>query len=107
GRWRVVADKPPEAAAHKQQRLLPVISVGFNGTEENHVIATIVAIGGAAFKMSNAVGDQGRLAKPRLPFHALELVGRGLGELGGERLLRNAKHINREMTGVLKDREPL
>ena len=41
--------------------------------------------------MSNAAGEQRRLAKPRLPVHAGEPVDRGLRECRSERLLRDAQ----------------
>jgi hypothetical protein len=90
-----------------RQRLLPVVGIGLDRAEENHMVAAIIPVSGAALKIRNAVGKKRRVAKARFPFNPGELVFRGFCEFRRQRLLRHAQHIDREMAGVLEDAEPL
>ena len=82
-------------------------TIGLDRTEENHMVAAIISIGGTALEICDAVREQRRVAKARRPFHAGELVVRRFCEFGRQRLLRCAEHVDREMAGVLEDAQPL
>ena len=71
------------------------------------MIAAVIPARGAALETGDAAGDDRRLAEPWRPFDAGEFVVRRFGELHRQRLLRGAEHVDREMAGVLEDRQPL
>ena len=100
-------NKPAVSAAGKQQRLLPVVGIGLDRAEKNDVVAAIIPVGGAALEIGDAAGKNRRIAKARRPFDPGEFVFRGFREFVGERLLRCAEHIDREMAGVLEDAQAL
>ena len=105
--YAVAGKKPAEAAARKQQRLLPIIGIGFDGPQEDDVIAAIISIGGSALEIGDAVGEDRRVAKSRRPIHAGKFVARGFRKLRRQRLLRGSENIDREMAGVLEDGQAL
>src|ERR1700722_15256010 len=98
----VSGDKPAVTTAGKQQRLLPVVGIGFDRAEEDHMVAAVIAVDGAALEVCDAVQKKRRAAETRGPFDAGKLVFRGFRELVRKRLLRCAEHIHREMGGVLE-----
>src|SRR3954468_12167801 len=98
-----VGEKSAERAAREEQRLLRVVSIGLDCTEKDHVVAAVIAIDRAALKIGDALGEHRPVAEARRPVDTGELVIRRLGEFARKRLLRNAKNVDREMTGVLED----
>jgi len=103
----VSGNKPAEAAARKQQRLLPIIGVGFDGAQENDVVATVVPIGRTALEIGYAVGQHRRIAKAWRPIHTGELVIRRFRKLRRQCFLGSSENIDGEMARILEDREPL
>ena len=75
--------------------------------QENDVVAAIIAIGGAALKIRNALRKDRRVAEARRPLDPGEFVFRRFREFVGERLLRCAQHVDREMAGVLENGQAL
>src|SRR5258706_13305779 len=86
----------------KQQRLSPVVGIGFDRTKENHMVAAIISIGCAALKVCNAVRKNRRVAKASCPLNSGKFVLRRFCEFVRKRLLRCAEDIDREMAGVLE-----
>src|SRR5690606_26559949 len=81
------ADETAILAAGEQQRLVPVIAIGFHGAEEDDVISAVITIDGSAFKVRNAARQKRSAAETRFPVGPLELLARRLRELGRETLL--------------------
>ena len=100
--FAICSDKPAEAAAREQQGLLPIIGVGFDGAEEDDVIAAVIAIGRPALEAGHAIGQHRRVAESRRPAHTGELVIRRFCKLRGQRLLGRPENIDREVAGILK-----
>src|SRR5258705_1170815 len=86
----------------KQQRLSPVVGIGLDRTEENHMVAAIISIGCAALKVCNAIRKNRSVAKARRPLNPGKLVLRRFCESARKRLLRCAKDIDCKMAGVLE-----
>ena len=107
-RWDAVdPEKPAIAATRKQERLGPVVRIGLHCAQENYVVAARIPAGGAAMEICHAVGKDRCVAEARRPIDPDELVFRGFGESGRERLLRYPKYVDREMAGVLEDAQAL
>src|SRR5215471_5156685 len=98
----VGGDKSTVAAAGKQQRLLPIVGIGLDRAEENDVVAAIITVDGATLKIRDTLDEEWRTAEPRRPIDTDKLVVGGFGEFVGERLLRSAQNVDREVGGVLK-----
>lgn len=62
GRVAIPGNKPAEAAARKQQGFLPIIGVGFDGAQEDDVVAAVIPIGRTALEIGNAIGQHRRVA---------------------------------------------
>src|SRR5450755_2682098 len=99
--------KPAIAATRKQERLGPVVRIGLHCAQENYVVAARIPAGGAALEICHAVGKDRCVAEARRPIDPSELVFRGFGESGRERLLRYPKYVDREMAGILEDAQAL
>src|ERR1700722_4281920 len=95
----VSGDKPAVTTAGKQQRLLPVVGIGFDRAKEDHMVAAVIAVDGAALKVCDSGRKKRGAAETRGPFDAGKLVFRGFRKLVRKRLLRCAQHVDREMAG--------
>src|SRR5207237_8752498 len=100
GRRPAVRNEPAVAAAREQKRFLPAIGIGLHRAEENHVIATIISIGGPALKIRYAVGEDRSVAEARPPVDTGEFVVRGFGKFVRKCLLRYPANIDSEVAGV-------
>ena len=96
-------DKEPAIrATRKQQRLAGIVGISLHGTEEDHVVTTIIAIDGSTLEIGNALGKHRSVAEARSPIDAGELVLGRFGELVCKSLLRIAEHVDGEVACVLK-----
>ena len=77
----IASNKLTEAAARKQQRLLTIIGVGFDSSQEDDVIAAVISVGGSALEIGDAVGQDWCVAKSGRPIHAGKFVARGFRKL--------------------------
>src|SRR6202043_3573976 len=87
-------EKAAVTAASKQQRLLPIVRIGLDGTQENDMVAAIIPIGGAALKGCNTACKKRRVAKTRLPLNPGKFVVGRYCEFACERLLRCAEDVD-------------
>src|ERR1700751_6021773 len=102
-RGTIVGKKTTKAATREQQRLFAIVGIGFDGTEEDDVIAPVIPVDGSTLKVGNTFGQQRRIAESRRPFDASEFFFRRFGEFARECLLRCAQHVYGEVAGVLED----
>src|SRR5262249_49051995 len=84
----------------EQQRLdRGVVAHADDAADEDHMVAAVIGMLGPAFEIGGAAGQDRTAGIPQLEVNLLPLVGRGLGEAGGEVGLLQAEDIDREMVG--------
>ena len=100
----IASNKLAKAAARKQQRLLAIVSVGFDRSQEDDVIAAVISVGGTALETGDAVAKTGALPSPGVQFTPANLSPEEFANCDASACCEAPESMN-EVAGILKDRQ--